>query len=318
MHKDLLGKNFEYVSCNLCGGDQAKTLIRAKVNASDFEKEYRGPDMEFQIQKCLRCGLIYLNPRLKASLAQSFYTEHLQDMLEIHQNYFKSYLYKMYYKLTRKMPLIKKGAILDIGCGSGRYLAFLRSLGWQVKGIEPDVALYTIAKDFYGLDVFNGLIEEFQCPEEAFDVITLFQTLEHVPSPKAVLSRCFDLLKRNGVLIIGNQPNFNSLDQMIFKAENSALGIPYHLYHFDEATLAKLCKTIGFEIERVEYELFVPTQLTYNFLNILAKRLKLHLSTSNKLLLCAVVFPLLLPIYSVMKWTKTSMTFAIHLRKRVD
>ena len=93
------------------------------------------------------------------------------------------------------------GSLLDVGTGSGFFLAAAQKRGWFVKGIEPSVDSARVAKRQNNLDVFIGTLQEYS-GNERFDVITFINVLDHSAEPWKEIERANDLLKPNGILYL--------------------------------------------------------------------------------------------------------------------
>jgi SAM-dependent methyltransferase len=145
---------------------------------------------------------------------------------------------------------IRKGRILDIGCGRGLFLALMRTGGWEAAGTEFNEETASYASRAYGLDVRSGAPSEWGFTDASFDVITIHHALEHVPDPGEMIGACRQLLKKNGLLVIA-VPNLSSLQAAAGKEAWFHLDVPYHLYHFSEAGLAGLLRKYSFSIARI-------------------------------------------------------------------
>ena len=102
----------------------------------------------------------------------------------------------------------ERGRLLDVGCGNGRFLAQMRGLGWEVVGVEPDPEAARIAKERFGLEVFQDTLEEAKFPNDSFDAITMNHVIEHVPDPVGLLAESRRILKPGGKLVVVT-PNTN-------------------------------------------------------------------------------------------------------------
>ena len=130
------------------------------------------------------------------------------------------------------------GRLLDVGCGSGEFLAHMRELGWQVAGTEPDPAAAKVARDAFGLPVWQGDLIGGPHPPDSFDAITMSHVIEHAADPVALLAKCRELLRPDGELVVVT-PNIQSLGRRLLN-EGWFLGWspPWHLFVFSARTLA--------------------------------------------------------------------------------
>jgi 2-polyprenyl-3-methyl-5-hydroxy-6-metoxy-1,4-benzoquinol methylase len=107
------------------------------------------------------------------------------------------------------------GQLLDVGCGSGHFLARMRSLGWQVRGVGPDAEAVRVARGHFDLNVYHGTLVDARFPANEFDAVTMNHVIEHVPDSIQVLQDCRRVLKTSGRLVIVT-PNAASLGRSRF------------------------------------------------------------------------------------------------------
>jgi 2-polyprenyl-3-methyl-5-hydroxy-6-metoxy-1,4-benzoquinol methylase len=136
------------------------------------------------------------------------------------------------------------GNLLDVGSGSGRFLAFMKELGWQVQGVDFDMRAVRNAKA-QGLDVRLGSLSDQKYPDESFDVLTMNHVIEHAPNPIALARECFRILKPHGKLVIVT-PNVNSWGHRYFGANWRGLEPPRHLHIFARKPLEQVLRSAGF------------------------------------------------------------------------
>jgi methionine biosynthesis protein MetW len=146
------------------------------------------------------------------------------------------------------LPAHKGGRLLDVGCGDGNFLSLMSKLGWSVCGIEPDPVGVQSAVN-RGLDVRSGSLENAVFEDDSFDAITLNHVIEHVPDPKAVLSECRRIVKRDGQIVVVT-PNADSLLHRKFGRHYLHLDPPRHLQIFTSASLNSLCQQSGLRVLR--------------------------------------------------------------------
>jgi 2-polyprenyl-3-methyl-5-hydroxy-6-metoxy-1,4-benzoquinol methylase len=99
--------------------------------------------------------------------------------------------------------------LLDVGCGNGQFLAKMRDLGWEVIGVEPDIMAVRVARESFGLNVHEGMINGADFPSDTFDAITMNHVIEHVLDPIGLFRECHRVLKSGGKLVV-NTPNIES------------------------------------------------------------------------------------------------------------
>lgn len=104
----------------------------------------------------------------------------------------------------------KVGRLLDVGSGLGTFLRLACDRGWQAQGVEISRFGVDYARTRHALDVFQGDIEQFPAPQEPFDLITFWDSLEHVSHPAANLEAASRLLKDDGLILITTD-NFDCL-----------------------------------------------------------------------------------------------------------
>jgi 2-polyprenyl-3-methyl-5-hydroxy-6-metoxy-1,4-benzoquinol methylase len=138
--------------------------------------------------------------------------------------------------------------VLDIGCGNGSFLWQMRSLGWEVCGVEPDSQSAAHARAAQ-LDVRDGWLPQQTLPEAHFDGIYLSHVIEHLPEPMDTLRRGWKLLKPGGQITV-TTPNLASRGHAIFGADWFALMPPTHLVLFTEKSLRWALETVGFMVAR--------------------------------------------------------------------
>lgn len=95
-----------------------------------------------------------------------------------------------------------RGRLLDVGAGVGVFMSAAASRGWEVEGVEPSRTAAERARRLTGATVHRGLLEEVELPAGAYDAVTIFDALRHVPEPLPFLGRAARLLRKGGVLIV--------------------------------------------------------------------------------------------------------------------
>jgi SAM-dependent methyltransferase len=147
----------------------------------------------------------------------------------------------------RHLPATPAGQLLDVGCGSGAFLAQMAELGWRAQGIDPDPTAVASAREA-GLDVRQATLADLDTAEhaEAFDAVTLSHVIEHLHDPGDDLRRIGALLRPGGLLWIAT-PNLKALGLRRFGQDWLGLDPPRHLVLFTRTSLEMLVRDAGLE-----------------------------------------------------------------------
>ena len=143
------------------------------------------------------------------------------------------------------LPAVPQGRVLDVGCGSGEILSNLKSLGWQVEGVDFDPAAVAAART-RGVPVHLGDLFDQKFPAESFDAVVMSHVIEHVPDPLGLIQECERILKPGGRLVMVT-PNPRSLSHRLFGRAWRGLEPPRHLYIQTRESFADLTVRAGFE-----------------------------------------------------------------------
>jgi len=265
---------FEYRNCPVCGQNDFEVLFESNMKPDDFNvlfdysmeghdsreglEGYLVPGKEWgRHVRCKNCNLIYMNPMEKVSKTNEYYSKakntHAPTIRECYLRTAKS-----------QVRLIQKYAggtnLLDIGCAQGFFLFSASKVGYTTKGIEisQDAAAYAIKE--FGLDVEAKPFEELRFPENHFDVVTLWQVLEHVPYPLMMLKEVHRILKPGG-LVVASTPNIGGIPAKILRKRWWDIK-RLHLNQFNTKTLANILQNAGFKnMSAVSYRGFVSLSI---------------------------------------------------------
>jgi ubiquinone/menaquinone biosynthesis C-methylase UbiE len=136
------------------------------------------------------------------------------------------------------------GHLLEIGCGSGDALQFMRKMGWRTTGLDFDEGAVRNAR-CKGLDVRQGQLSDQSFADKSFDAVVMSHVIEHVPSPALLLGECLRVLKKSGTLV-ALTPNANSPAHIRYGRNWRGVETPRHLQIFTPKSLYKLVNSIGF------------------------------------------------------------------------
>jgi 2-polyprenyl-3-methyl-5-hydroxy-6-metoxy-1,4-benzoquinol methylase len=208
----------------------------------------------FPLYTCKSCKLLFVHPvptSLDAIYNQEYfsgaqdgygYTDYDADKEPMIPTF------KKYLKLL-EMHKSQKGTLLDVGAATGFFMHMAQDDGWKVSGIEySDFAVQAGKKK--GLDIRVGDLRSATFDKNSFDVITLFDVVEHMTDPEADIQSAYGLLKPQGILVI-NTPDAESLFAKILGKHWHLIVPPEHIHYFSPHNLAILLKRSGFEILEV-------------------------------------------------------------------
>ena len=126
--------------------------------------------------------------------------------------------------------------LLDVGSGYGFFRKAAQASGWCTQGIEVSRHAIQVAETEFGLDTFAGTLADFaRRPPDAFDVITLFDTIEHVSDPLSLVRTVGELLAPRGVCVI-RTPNLGALELQVFGGWYHSFKME-HLHYFSPESL---------------------------------------------------------------------------------
>ncbi|MDP3900379.1 MAG: class I SAM-dependent methyltransferase [bacterium] len=205
----------------------------------------------YDLYRCSGCGLIFVWPLPKdfaeiysqdyfSGASQGFgYADYNADKKPMLSAWLK------YLALIEKL-LPNKGRLLDVGAATGFFMCLAKERGWQVNGVEiSDFAARSGRKA--GLEIFTGTLENAPFAEESFDLITMWDVVEHLPQPREFFSRASRLLKKGGVIVI-NTPDAGSILAGLLGKRWHLIVPPEHLHYFNLNSLSLLLSKTGFKI----------------------------------------------------------------------
>ena len=264
---------FEYRDCPCCGGGDFEVLFQSSMKADDFDvlldysmEEYDSQEWGRYV-RCRNCHLIYMNPLENVSKTNQYYREAKNTHASTVRD---SYLRTAQSQLRLIQRLAGGTNLLDIGCAQGFFLFNASKAGYTAEGVEVSQDAAAYARREFGLNVEVKPFEEVRFGEAYFDVVTLWQVLEHVPQPLMMLKEVRRILKPGG-LVVASTPNIGGIPAKLLGKKWWDIK-RLHINQFATGTLANLLRNAGFRnISSVSFRGFVSLSvllaMTLRYLN---------------------------------------------------
>ena len=239
-------ETIERVCCPVCGNNEHVELWE-KGGARYVE--------------CKECKLVYENPRLTAEGLKRLYSQESYYIQKPsgepnsgYENYFVQCtpaLQTEYFSIVQQFAEVNTGRFLDVGCGTGGVLGVARKRGWEAVGLEvSDWAVEQARKQ--GNTIVNATVLEARFPDDHFDAVSMFDVLEHLPSPVDYIKDVYRILKPGGVLVM-ETPNIGGFFARHLYKEHSELIKPRaHICLYTPYTVGRLCSCVPFSKVRIQ------------------------------------------------------------------
>jgi SAM-dependent methyltransferase len=305
---DLAPPEVEEARCDLCGAQDSTVLY----TLSDALHHLPG---EFPLRRCVKCGLMYLNPRpTPQSIRQYYPPDYAPYRPPIEDERFALMRYMRRRKMIKRRTLVEKygglknGRVLDVGCATGLFLHEMQLAGWEAVGVEP-IASAAGWRSGNLAEVFQGMLGD-TLRTASFDAITFWDVLEHILAARGI-DACRAFAKARWSRR-GSMPNWDELIVARLARIGVGFDTPRHLYVFTRPTLtgcwhrqASAC-SIGFVSCRFFLSLSVQSWLN-------AKHRRWEKPVTRLLVFPGVL--LFEPWFTWVKWRGTGPAIAVFARK---
>jgi SAM-dependent methyltransferase len=223
----------------------------------------------YRIARCAACRLVRT---LGAAEGSAVEYPPFEQTESVGQRLLRAAVGQLYReRLACVRRLVPSGRLLDFGCGAGGFARLMAQAGYDVVGVEP----FSLGRPTSGprLRLLRAPLADCGPELGQFDVITLWQVLEHVRDPGAVLGALLAHLRPGATLLV-SVPNFASWQSRAFGPGWFHLDAPRHVTHFERATLDALLDHHGLEpfAERTFHLEYGPAGWLQSVLNRVALR----------------------------------------------
>jgi SAM-dependent methyltransferase len=227
-----------FSSCPSCHSDRLQPALRAVDHTVSHET--------FAIWQCEQCGLRFTQDVPDEASIGVYYQS---DSYISHSNTSKGLVNRLYhlvrretmaekYRLVASASRTRQGKLLDIGAGTGAFVAYMQNRGWETTGLEPDTTARGVAWTDHRVQLLD-IGQLFSLAPDGFDAITLWHVLEHVHDLHGYMAQLKTLIRRSGRIFIA-VPNYTCSDAAFYRENWAAYDVPRHLYHFSPQAMQTL------------------------------------------------------------------------------
>ena len=284
---NLPASNLEFVF----GDTRFSCIICGKQEWRQYQKLGR-----YSVLRCQNCGVgqTYPRPPEKDIIEgnQSIYTAKQREPIYKKRAKELTNRYNRFLSEIENLQVVSEKKILDVGCGMGFFLSVAKENGYDTYGVELSQEMVEYARTQLALtNIYSGTLGTIQLPEKYFDIITLWDVLEHISDPQSFLKDVSEFLKDEGILAV-QSPNMNSSMALLTGENWYWWTVPDHLFHFTPLTMGALLRSSGFDVIKsytwesafdfwVNLAGNISTKITYqNSLGRLARKM-IHIVSQN-------------------------------------
>jgi len=232
----------EDIHCPVCGN----------INPDNYSLRFERTD--FNVVECKDCEFVFIPQYYRKDIPYEDYRD--EDVLKSVRNgnnYIKYRRHRLRIKLIKKF--VKTGKLYDIGVGWGHFLHTAQRMGFETEGVEISELMHHYATEDLKLKVAHDNFYQLQLPEKKWDVVTMWDVLEHLDEPELAVKKAHSIIKDGGYFVI-QVPQIDSKVAVKQKEKWSMMSIE-HVNYFSKRTIKKLLEDNGFEVVKYKssYEL---------------------------------------------------------------
>lgn len=245
----------EDITCCVCGNKNPEAF---KVK---YQKE------KFAVVTCNTCSLNFIPPYYRRQIEYTQYKNaDVTSAIRAGNNWVKIQRHKLRFKFIQKF--IKSGKLFDLGAGWGHFMLAGKELGYDVYGVEISEQPYLYCVNDLKLPVDH--IDFFEMDEaKKFDVITMWDVLEHIDKADDFLAKCAKLTKPGGYLFL-QVPQIDSYFAKRHKDNWKMMGLD-HVNYFGKNTITQILANNGYEVVKIKSSFEIKLFIMYTLLPLLKK-----------------------------------------------
>ncbi|MFQ5421459.1 MAG: class I SAM-dependent methyltransferase, partial [Anaerolineae bacterium] len=239
------------VSCNLCRQDNWQVRIPATIHqnghldVSVFRCTSPGYGRHAQIVECKNCGYVYANPRWAGDDLLDAY-EAVEDETYVAERLGRELTFRHHLRqMEQKIGGGDGRSLLDVGAYIGVFVEIAAEAGWNACGVEPSAWAAAEAQK-RGVNVVHGTQDASALHSRQFDVVTMWDVIEHVDDPSGEMAKAFELLKPGGWLV-AHTMDIDSLTARLMGTRWPWF-MDMHIHYFSQQTMRQMLEKNGFQV----------------------------------------------------------------------
>lgn len=211
--------------CEVCGSDLFVQLYT-------FGEDCR-------MMSCAGCGIRFVLPQPSPQeiYQEGYFQPWGKDAARIKELSYESIL-------REAERFIRPGSFLDVGCAFGYSFEVAKRRGWEPRGVEISAEAHGLADERVRSRIILGDFSELEWAAGSFDLVVMFDFLEHALSLTAVLQKAYDILRTGGIIVVVT-PDMNSASARLM-GKNWLHVKKEHAYYLSQKTLKLLFRKVGF------------------------------------------------------------------------
>ncbi len=287
--KHLMNVYFSINQCPICESRDTKVHYPIDSKYAEGLSGIHGVGtMAIGVAACKNCKHQFIQPCPRPNFLTRYYSSYMSkakvgfyqaryasDIPDSFRNHYEPWLKRIQSLLSNQSPVL-----LDIGCGLGMFLRLARNSGFKVRGLEPNAEAVKYLNTEHNIHAYNTLLEDYN-GHETFDVICMWDLLEHLANPGLAVKKVNKILNPGGLLVL-EIPVRDSLlhwvAKVLYKMSFGCVTRPlfltygvHHLQYFSEKSIVSFLERNSFEVcecSRTETDISALKQSGHSFYNI--------------------------------------------------
>ena len=225
-------------------------LPKKILNEDPYAPRRKRDFFHYKIVKCKNCNLLRSDPLIDENELKKLYFDSKCTYTDENENIPLKKTYGHYFSNVLENYSVEKKSFLDIGCSNGFILEKAIDFGFsKVVGVEPSTDAIDKASSKIKPLIINKMFDEEMFEKNSLDMITFFQTFDHITNPNSFLKNCFDVLQDNGFILAINH-NANSFSAKILGEKSPIIDIG-HAYLYNLNTMKQIFEKNNFLVHSV-------------------------------------------------------------------